>query len=337
MTGPLLGTTLYSFTNEWVSGRYTLTQLLEEVASTGIGPGVEIVGFQSFRGFPNLERKVVRAFRDTVERLGLVPTSLAANIDIAIRPDRDLTTDERVAYTVPQIEAAATLGFPVVRIQIGADPDTLERLVPVAERLGVHLGMEIHAPEGPATAKVMRYRELYDRIDSDVLGFIPDFSSTMHRITDGLSETFVEAGLPRELLPDLQRIWAGSGGQGQRLTEFVEFAVERGVSDETAHVVAAAFTMNGHEDPAGWAELMPRVRHIHAKFYDIGEDGEEPSIDYRANLVPLVEAGFSGSISSEWEAHSWTPNDELDTAALIRRQHDLMRRALELPQVGPMS
>ena len=47
---------------------------------------------------------------------------------------------ERVEYTVPQLEVAAELGFPVVRVQIGADPATLERLVPVAERLGLHLG-----------------------------------------------------------------------------------------------------------------------------------------------------------------------------------------------------
>ncbi len=331
MTGiqaPLLGTTLYSFTNEWVSGRYSLEGLLELVAEAGIGPGVELVGFQSIRDFPNIDRDFVRGFRDAIERLHLVPTSLAANIDVAIRPDRDLTTDERVAYTVPQIEAAHTLGFPVVRIQIGADPATLERLVPVAERLGVHLGMEIHAPEGPATPKVEAVRELYDRIDSEALGFIPDFSSTMHRITPGLIGTFVEAGLPAELSEDLQRIWAGDGGQGERLHEFVELAQSRGVSEDAAMSVAAAFTMNGHEDPAGWAELMPRVRHIHAKFYDIDENGDEPSIDYAANLVPLRDAGFTGSISSEWEAHSWVPNSQLDTARLIRRQHALMERAL---------
>lgn len=326
MTTPLLGTTLYSFTNEWVTGRYSLTELLEEVAASEIGPGVEVVGFQSFRGYPHLEPDTIRDFRDTLDRLGLVPTSLAANIDLAIRTDRDLTTDERVDYTIPQLEAAAALGFPVVRIQIGADPATLERLVPVAERLGLHLGMEIHAPEGPATPKVLRYRELYDRLDSAALGFIPDFSSTMHRITAGLAQTFVDSGLPVELVDDLQRIWAQDGGQGERLGEFLELARGRGVSEHAAGTVAAAFTMNGHEDPAGWAELMPRVRHIHAKFYDVDESGQEPSIDYAANLLPLVEAGFEGSISSEWEAHSWTPNDELHTAELIRRHHDLMRR-----------
>lgn len=326
---PLLGTTLYSFTNEWVTGRYSLTGLLELVAQKNIGPGVELVGFQSIRGFPRLDRDFIRDFRDTVERLHLVPTSLAANIDIAIRPDRYLSTDERVEYTVPQIEAAHALGFPVVRIQIGADPATLERLVPVAERLNLHLGMEIHAPEGPQTAKVMAVRELYDRIDSDVLGFIPDFSSTMHSITPGLIGTFVEAGLPVELTDDLQRIWAGEGGQADRLQEFLELARSRGVPDVAANSVAAAFTMNGHEDPGGWAELMPRVHHIHAKFYDIDDNGDEPSIDYAANLRPLRDAGFAGSISSEWEAHSWVLNRDLETADLIRRHHALMERELK--------
>lgn len=327
-TAPLLGTTLYSFTNEWVTARYTLTELLEHVAATGIGPGVELVGFQSIRGFPHLESSFIDEFRSTVDRLGLVPTSLAANIDIAIRRDRDLTTDERVEYTVPQIEAARLLGFPVVRIQIGADPATLERLVPYAEKAGVKLGMEIHAPEGPVTPKVRAVSEVYDRIDSDLLGFIPDFSSTMHRISAGLAQTYVEAGLPAELLPELQRIWASDGGQGERLGEFIALAESRGVPAATASVVASAFTMNGHERPEEWVELMPRIFHIHAKFYDIDENGDEPSIDYFRNLGPILRAGFTGSISSEWEAHSWTPNDQLRTAELIHRQHDLMRKVI---------
>ena len=326
---PMLGTTLYSFTNEWITGRFDFVGLLEHVAENEIGPGVEIVGFQSLRGFPKLETGFVDTFRATVDRLGLVPTSLAANIDIAIRPDRDLTTEERVEYTVPQIDAAGLLGFPVVRTQIGADPETLERLVPHAERAGVKLGMEIHAPEGPLTPAVTAVREAYDRIGSDLLGFIPDFSSTMHSITPGLAQTFVDAGLPADLVPDLQRIWAQDGGQGERLAEFLELAASKGVDANAANTVAAAFTMNGHEEPEGWVELMPRVFHVHAKFYEIDENGEEPSIDYSRNLGPLVAAGFRGSISSEWEAHSWVPNSELDTARLIRRQHDLMRRVID--------
>ncbi len=323
---PLLGTTFYSFTNEWVSGQYTLTELLERAAEAGIGPGVEIVGFQSIRDFPHVSPEFVRKFRDDLDRLGLVPTSLGSNIDIALRRDRYLTVDERVEYTLPQIEAAKALGFPVLRIQIGADPETIERIVPHAEAAGVKLGMEIHAPEGAATPKILAVRETYERIGSDHLGFIPDFSSTMHRITQGLIETYVEAGLPRDLTDELQRIWAKDGSQAERLGEFRELARSRGVPEEVTRMAAFAFTMNGHEDPATWAEILPQVFHIHGKFYEIDESGNEPAIDYEANLGVFRDAGWNGSISSEWEAHSWTPNAELDTVRLIQQHHALVRR-----------
>lgn len=44
------GVTLYSMTNEWLAGEYTLAGMVDEVGRRGIGPGVEVVGFQSFRG-----------------------------------------------------------------------------------------------------------------------------------------------------------------------------------------------------------------------------------------------------------------------------------------------
>ncbi|MGC0239633.1 hypothetical protein [Arthrobacter sp. SD76] len=168
-------------------------------------------------------------------------------------------------------------------------------------------------------------RELYDRLDSDYLGFIPDFSATMHRITPGLIQILVDAGLPSRLVPDLQRIWAQQGKPAERLGEFLELARAAGAPEGALVQANAPFTMNGHEAPNSWVELMPRVFHVHAKFYEIGADGQEPSIDYEANLGPLRDAGFSGSISSEWEAHSWTPIADLDTFALIRRQQELIR------------
>ena len=50
-----LGVTLYSMTNEWLARRFTLEQLLATVAELDLGPGVEMVGFQSLRGFPHVD------------------------------------------------------------------------------------------------------------------------------------------------------------------------------------------------------------------------------------------------------------------------------------------
>src|SRR4029450_8322194 len=62
-----LGVTLYSMTNEWLAGRYTLPELVDEVARRGIGPGVELIGFQSLRGFPDqVSPQDLRSLRDAV-------------------------------------------------------------------------------------------------------------------------------------------------------------------------------------------------------------------------------------------------------------------------------
>ena len=79
-------------------------------------------------------------------------------------------------------------------------------------------------------------------------------------------------------------------------------------------------------DPRRWAELMPSVVHVHGKFYWIDDDGNEPSIDHETIMNVLVEAGYEGYISSEWEGHAYT--DAASGYDLCRAQHDLCRRLL---------
>ncbi|MBX7445929.1 MULTISPECIES: sugar phosphate isomerase/epimerase [unclassified Arthrobacter] len=326
---PTLGVTLYSFNHEWVTARFTLEGLLKAVAEAGIGPGIEIVGFQSIRNFPHLEPGFAAHFRATLEENGLVQTSMGSVIDTAMRRDRYLTLEERAEYLAPQIQAAHDLGFPLVRIQLGAEPEVLERVVPLAERLGIRLGMEIHAPEGPNTEAVLKVREAYDRIGSEMLGFVPDFSSSMKRITPGLLDSFVRDGLNPQLVTPLEEIWAEKGDPGERLGRFRELAKERGATDAEIEMVTPAFTINGHINPAEWGDIVDQIFHVHAKFYSIDEHGKEPSIDYLANLAPLRDAGYSGTISSEWEAHPWTPEAEMDTFGLIQSQQALIRSVFQ--------
>ena len=65
-------------------------------------------------------------------------------------------------------------------------------------------------------------------------------------------------------------------------------------------------TMFGHMPPENWREIMPYVRHIHGKFYHVNEDGIEPSIPYPRLMQVLLDASYSGTISAEWEGHSYT-------------------------------
>ena len=89
--------------------------------------------------------RVERIFKSSLERNNLIPTSYGSYADPFMLPDRDLTGDELVAYTIPQLKGAARLGFPVVRLQYFVWP-VVERLLPYAEKYKLQMGYELHTP-----------------------------------------------------------------------------------------------------------------------------------------------------------------------------------------------
>src|SRR3712207_2794605 len=101
-TAVLLGTTMFSLTPDWRSGA-DLTTLLGRLAAAGCGPAIEVVGHQAWRGFPVVSADDERAFRDTVDRLGLVPNALGVYADIFRRPGRPMGDDEALADIRPQL------------------------------------------------------------------------------------------------------------------------------------------------------------------------------------------------------------------------------------------
>jgi hypothetical protein len=330
-----LGVTLYSMTNEWLAGRYTLPELIDEVGRRKLGPGIELIGFQSLRGFPNrVPREDLRALRDAIERNELVPTSLASNADVARKAGAWMTTDESVEYMRPQIELAGQLGFPVVRTQIGLTPEVLEQLEPIAARANVHLGMELHAPEGPNTPKVLATRELYERIDSEYLGFIPDFSSCMRAIPPGMLEKLRLSGLSQAGVDALVRAWQAPGAPFQRYGAFAEEAKKLGEPPLSVGQAALVFTMIGRENPEDWREVLPLVRHIHGKFYDVDEDLTSPSIDYGTLMKVFGQADATFTMSSEWEGHAYVDMDEQDAFDIVARHQAMCRKFLERRSTG---
>jgi hypothetical protein len=323
-----LGLTLYSLTSEWAAGRYDLHGLLDAVAAAQIGPGIEIVASQTLRTYPVVTDEFVRDWHAAFDHHGFAPSSFGANLDMGRRRDRDMTPDEEYEFTAAQFHSAHALGFPLVRIQ-SAKPDLIRRLMPLADELDLTLGWEIHAPLGPNSPEVMRIRELYDEIGSPRLGFVADFSSTMHHMSPTILRKLARMGLAAADLDRLQEIWATDAGINERHAEFVTYLRARNIAPESLGSFARlAFNMHGHVDPSEWADIMPRIVHVHAKFYDIDETGAEPAIDYPALVRVFVDGGYSGFFSSEWEGHAFADLGEADPIDLVRKQHDLIRRSI---------
>ncbi|MEY9951489.1 DUF6379 domain-containing protein [Leifsonia sp. EB34] len=323
-----LGLTLYSASAEFRAGWFDFDGLLDRVAELGIGPGIEIVASQVLPTYPAVSDAFVATWREAFDRHGFDASSFGANLDMGRRRDRDMTPDEEFEFSDLLFRGAKKLGFPLVRIQ-SAKPDLLRRLLPVAEELDLKLAYEIHAPMGPNSPEIVRVRDVYAELDSPLLGFVADFSSTMHAMSPTLLRAVRRAGLGDEEVRRLQEIWATDASMRDRQQEFIGYLNSRsfdpGRLGSFAHL---AFNMHGHVDPHEWSDIMPQILHVHAKFYDIDEHGQEPAIDYPELVKVFVEGGYRGYWSSEWEGHAFAELGEVDPLLLVRKQHDLIRSSM---------
>jgi len=323
-----LGLTLYSASAEFRAGWYDFDGLLNRVAELGIGPGIEIVASQVLPTYPNVTDDFVRSWQRAFDKHGFTASSFGANLDMGRRRDRDMTPDEEYEFTQTLFHGAKKLGFPLVRIQ-SAKPELLRRLLPLAEDLELKLAYEIHAPLGPNSPEIMKVRDVYAELDSPLLGFVADFSSTMHSMSPTLLRAVRRAGLDDEAVERLQAIWGTEAPMRVRQEEFIAYL--RGRDFDPARLGSfahLAFNMHGHVSPKEWADIMPQIMHVHAKFYDIDEQGNEPAIDYPELVRVFVEGGYRGYWSSEWEGHAFAELGEVDPLLLVRKQHDLIRKSM---------
>lgn len=323
-----LGITLYSASAEFRAGWYDFDGLLDRVAELGIGPGIEIVASQMIPTYPVVSDEFVATWRAAFDRHGFDASSFGANLDMGRRRDRDMNPDEEFEISELLFRGAKKLGFPLVRIQ-SAKPELLSRLLPIAEELELVLAYEIHAPMGPNAPEIMKVRDVYEKLDSPLLGFVADFSSTMHAMSPTLLRAVRRAGLDDDAIVKLQEIWATDAPMRERQEQFIAYLKGRdfdpGRLGAFAHL---AFNMHGHVDPREWGDIMPQIKHVHAKFYDIDENGQEPAIDYPELVRVFVEGGYRGYWSSEWEGHAFAELGEVDPLVLVRRQHDLIRASM---------
>jgi sugar phosphate isomerase/epimerase len=327
---PRLGTTLFSLSLEQRKPGRDFASLVNEVAERDLGPGLEMVAFQSLRGWPRLSDAAVREVRGVIESSGLTPSCLAINNDLGLYPGRLLTDDESYEYVAVQVRGAAALGCPVTRVGVETGPAILERLLPLAEELGVKIGVEIHAPLTIEAPPVAALKELFTRLDTEMLGFIPDMSSSMRAVPDAVDDAHRAAGISPELTALTKQLWAEPGPTMAKFPELERRAAEAGATPPQVGNLKMLFTMHGKMDPERWADFFPHVVHVHGKFYGIveGPDGlTDPSIDWPVVARVLREQNYTGFISSEYEAHAYS--DRYNAFDQVRAQHDMLKRLLE--------
>ncbi|MCU0905854.1 MAG: hypothetical protein MUF73_00085 [Rhodobacteraceae bacterium] len=323
-----LGTTIYSFTNEFHARSHALADLIRETDRRGFGPALEVVGFQSFRSFPDVTDAEADAFAAVVAETGLFANCLAINADRFMRPGQPVSEDVLVDFHERQLRAAGRMGFRTVRYQYTAGPEVIRRCVPLAEKLGVKMGLEIHAPHSPGHPDVIAYREMYEQVGSPMLGFIPDFGASARSVPLTHQHYFRNVvGVPESALQKALEIWHDDSFEPfQRFGAFMGWANRNGIEDRHAVELMVIFGIFNRVAPEVWAEIVPQCSHIHGKFYDVDPaTGQDAAIDYDRTVGVFVDAGYRGTISAEWEGHMASNDNGFDKVA---GWHAMMRGIL---------
>ncbi|MFG3292561.1 sugar phosphate isomerase/epimerase family protein [Streptomyces sp. NPDC048179] len=307
-----LGVTLHSFANEYCSFVWSFEDLLQMAGL--LGGGVEIVGPSHHRGFPYVTDEFESQFKSSVERHGLIPTAYGSYADPYMLPSRDLTDDELVAYTIPQLEGAKKLGFPVVRLQ-HFTAEVIDRLLPWAEKLDLVLGWELHVPMTIRSDRTQQLIELVRAHDTPHLGLIPDAGIFARSVAEGHLEIGRSSGVPEELIQVAVDAW----NRKLSLEEVLDLVGNPAADSPVTTWIGFVWDSFGHSDPAELTELLPHVVHLHGKFFGI-EDGDEPNLRYRELVEVVHRGGYQGWISSEYEG------DAPDSFVVVSEHQAMIRR-----------
>lgn len=301
MSNVKLGVSLYSFTDEYVKGKFTLEDCIRTAAEFG-AEGFELVGTQMLPSYPYASDNIIEEFKAMTNHYGIKFVSYGANTDRGMRSDRDLTEDEMLQSSIIDLKTASKLGCTVMRAQYLLSPNALGKLAPYAENYGVKVGVEIHNPETPTSPIMQEYLEVFEKTGSKYIGFTPDFGCFATRPNKPHWDEALAAGAPLELLEMAEKLRY----EGVPRDEASRRLLDAGANGPVMGAFQGMYgfvTFYNEPDFEGLKKIMPFVVHFHGKFHYLDENLQEASIPYE-DILPIIQnSDFDGYIMSEYEDH----------------------------------
>lgn len=171
-----------------------------------------------------------------------------------------------------------------------------------------------------------------EELDTKALGFVLDFGAS----TRALSPSAVEAQRQRGTSEEVIALVLDAYDRAHRREEGIATIRKELIAQVAAFGDPEALTfawrttiLFGHQAPAGWASIIPRTVHVHAKAFESDENGIDGTVDIPALIGVLRDGAYDGWISSEWEGHMFAEHD--DNFAAVARQQRQLRRLTSAP------
>jgi len=322
------GISLYSFQESYFFKRLDLEDCIAAAADMGV-EGIEIIPDQMIYEFPNVSDDFIDKWHGMMERYGVRPVCIDDFVESNLYKHRKVSIDEQVERFIRAVKLAKRLGCFLVREQfaLGGElmtPELLEKCLPHAEKHGIIIGMEVHAPNYLGNPEIEPYMKIMEK--SPYVALVVDFSIFMHTIPDVINQYYMRHGARQEVIDFALECYKnkmlGKDVIEEAHKKFKLLPIEERYFKEQ-------FRFNRYIEPEIMKDYAPFIKHFHAKTFGVNENLVDEAIDYPRIFKVIKEMGYKGYISGENEGNRYVHDAfEYDDIEQAIRHQKLMENLL---------
>ena len=343
---------LYSYQDSYYDGKLDLEGCLRETAKAGAS-GVELLAETMIKQFPNpiYTEEFQAQWKGWLQKYKLTPTCYDAFLENRIYDNRMLSLGEQIEMMQRDLKCASILGFSCIRTLVSTPIDVIEGSLEYAEKVGVKIGLEVHAPFSLNSTWAQGYLDRLSGSDSrfNYFAFIPDMGIFCQRVPDVVAEKWRRAGAKEEFIKLVDDAYASRVANGFTKIEYslnrgqanMNYRNANGLGDLTEKFKSmgaspadfgylnASYTYSW-SDPQDLIDNIDRICHTHAKCYNTHEDYVETAVAIPEVVAAYKKCGYDGYLSTEYEGGECLRDHEIvDDIEQVRRHQEAMRRAIE--------
>lgn len=318
------GVSLYSFQEDYYEGRRDLEGCVAAAAECG-AVGIETLAEQMMPGFPNLSDDFYETFAGWMTKYGTVSVAHDLFLDTKKFQGRMMSHEEMVDSLRRDITHASKLKASSIRVIVNTPPEVVEAAAPFAREAGIMLGVEIHSPFSFEHEWIKRHLDVADRVGNDVVGCVPDLGIFVRTFPRIISERSIRDGADEQVVNRCVRNY-DDGGDTQAFFDEVEAS---GANPQTVSF-ARMVTHYINSDPKVLTDNVEVIAHVHAKFYEMLDNGDEYSIPYDEVIRALKLGGYQGYMNSEYEGNRHIQDAfPVDSFGQVLKHQNMMKRLIE--------
>jgi hypothetical protein len=319
------GVSLYSYQQTMMLNKMSLEDCIRECSDIG-AYGIEAIGQVVIKDYPNPTEKFVKDWWDLMDKYGTIPITYTNFHDLQLQ-QRPMRVPENLEYQTREFKLGRKLGFKNFRMLNGTPADLLLAAIPVAEKMGIWMGLEVHGAtqrQKPLIEWVVKQAEKYP----ETIGFVPDMGIFSKYPRPYAREMQIKAGtLTREIALYIEESYKSGLDKAEVVKKVAKMKPKPG---DTAYIETVYRSASSYQDINDLIPILKYCKSIHGKFWEMSKGAEyyDTQITYDTVVPVLMEKGYDGYILSEYEGQRSMEIADVNEIDEIRRQHLMLKRIL---------